>query len=75
VDERAERIERRFEVPILVAALLVIPVIAVERSSTSTSSSLPASSRLMSSLGRWEFARACSWISLARMRADEENGR
>lgn len=31
--ERAERIERRFEVPVLVAALLVVPVIAVEQSS------------------------------------------
>jgi voltage-gated potassium channel len=31
--ERAERIERRFEKPMLVAALLVIPVIAVEESS------------------------------------------
>ena len=29
---RAERVERRFEVPMLVAALLVIPVIAVEES-------------------------------------------
>jgi voltage-gated potassium channel len=33
VDERSERVEQRFEVPILVAALLVIPVIAVEQSS------------------------------------------
>lgn len=33
MNERAERIERRFEAPILVAALLVVPVIAVEQSS------------------------------------------
>jgi voltage-gated potassium channel len=33
VNERAERIEQRFEIPILVAALLVIPVIAIEQSS------------------------------------------
>jgi voltage-gated potassium channel len=33
VNARAERWQRRFEVPILVAALLVIPVIAVEESS------------------------------------------
>jgi voltage-gated potassium channel len=33
MNERAERIERLFEVPILVAALLVIPVIAIEQSS------------------------------------------
>jgi hypothetical protein len=33
VGDRAERIERRFEAPILVAALLVIPVIAIEQSS------------------------------------------
>ncbi len=32
MDERARRVERAFEVPILVAALLVIPVIAVEQS-------------------------------------------
>ena len=31
VDEGSERMERRFEVPVLVAALLVIPVIAVEQ--------------------------------------------
>ena len=33
MDERSERMARRFEVPILVAALLVIPVIAIEQSS------------------------------------------
>jgi hypothetical protein len=33
MDERSARIARRFEVPILVAALLVVPVIAVEQSS------------------------------------------
>jgi voltage-gated potassium channel len=33
VDERSERLQRRFELPILIAALLVIPVIAVEESS------------------------------------------
>jgi hypothetical protein len=33
MDDRAEGIERRFEIPILVAALLVIPVIAIEQSS------------------------------------------
>lgn len=32
MDERAKRVERAFEVPMLVAALLVIPVIAVEQS-------------------------------------------
>jgi voltage-gated potassium channel len=32
VDERSRRFERAFELPILVAALLVIPVIAVEQS-------------------------------------------
>lgn len=32
MDERSERIARRFEVPILVAALLVAPVIAIEQS-------------------------------------------
>jgi voltage-gated potassium channel len=32
VSERAERWQRRFEVPVLVAALLVIPVIAIEQS-------------------------------------------
>jgi voltage-gated potassium channel len=32
VDERARRVERAFELPMLVAALLVIPVIAVEQS-------------------------------------------
>jgi hypothetical protein len=30
MDDRAEGIERRFEIPILVAALLVIPVIAID---------------------------------------------
>jgi voltage-gated potassium channel len=33
MDERARRIERAFEVPMLVAALLVIPVMVVEQSS------------------------------------------
>jgi voltage-gated potassium channel len=32
MDERSQRIARRFEVPILVAALLVIPVIVIEES-------------------------------------------
>jgi voltage-gated potassium channel len=32
VDERSERIARRFEVPVLVAALLVIPVMVIEQS-------------------------------------------
>ena len=32
MNERAERWERRFEIPVLVAALLVIPVIAIEQS-------------------------------------------
>jgi voltage-gated potassium channel len=32
VDERSERTARRFEVPVLVAALLVIPVIVIEQS-------------------------------------------
>ena len=31
MNERSTRIARRFEVPMLVAALLVIPVIAVEQ--------------------------------------------
>jgi voltage-gated potassium channel len=35
VDERSRRIARRFEVPILVAALLVIPVIVIEESNVS----------------------------------------
>jgi hypothetical protein len=30
VDERAERITRRFEVPVIVATLLVIPVLILE---------------------------------------------
>jgi hypothetical protein len=30
VDERSRQIAKRFEVPILVAALLVIPVIVIE---------------------------------------------
>lgn len=34
MDERSERIARRFEIPILVAALLVIPVIVIEESAT-----------------------------------------
>ncbi len=34
MDERARRWERRLEVPVLVAALLVIPVIAIEESDT-----------------------------------------
>ena len=33
MDERTRRVERRFEAPIVVAALLVIPIIAVEQSS------------------------------------------
>jgi hypothetical protein len=33
VDERSERIQRRFEWPVLAAALLVIPVIVVEETS------------------------------------------
>lgn len=33
MDERSERIARRFDVPMLVAALLVVPVVAVEESS------------------------------------------
>lgn len=33
VDERSERWQRRFELPVLVAALLVVPVMAVEQSS------------------------------------------
>lgn len=32
MDERSKRIERRFEIPIVVAALLVIPVIIIEQS-------------------------------------------
>jgi hypothetical protein len=31
MDERSRKIARRFELPMLVAALLVIPVIAVEQ--------------------------------------------
>jgi voltage-gated potassium channel len=33
MNERSERIARRFEVPVLIAALLVIPVIAIEQAS------------------------------------------
>jgi hypothetical protein len=33
MDERSERIARRFDMPMLVAALLVVPVVAVEQSS------------------------------------------
>jgi voltage-gated potassium channel len=33
VDERSEQIARRFDIPMLVAALLVVPVVAVEQSS------------------------------------------
>jgi voltage-gated potassium channel len=33
MDERSERIARRFDVPMLVAAVLVVPVVAVEQSS------------------------------------------
>jgi voltage-gated potassium channel len=33
VDERSERIARRFDLPMLIAALLVVPVVAVEQSS------------------------------------------
>jgi hypothetical protein len=32
VDERSQRVARAFEWPVLVAALLVIPVIAIEES-------------------------------------------
>src|SRR5438128_2875203 len=32
MDERSERVAKRFDVPILVAALLVVPVVAVEQS-------------------------------------------
>jgi hypothetical protein len=32
VDERSERIARRFEVPMLVAAVLVIPLLILEES-------------------------------------------
>jgi hypothetical protein len=32
VDERSERVARQFELPVLIAALLVIPVIVVEQS-------------------------------------------
>ena len=32
MDERSERIAARFELPMLVAALLVIPTIAIEQS-------------------------------------------
>ena len=35
MDERSERIARRFDMPMLVAALLVVPVVAVEQSSLS----------------------------------------
>jgi voltage-gated potassium channel len=35
VDERSRRFARRFELPILVAALLVIPVIVIEESNVS----------------------------------------
>jgi voltage-gated potassium channel len=34
VDERGERWEKRFEIPVLVAALLVVPVIVIEQSGT-----------------------------------------
>jgi voltage-gated potassium channel len=34
MDARSERIAKRFELPVLVAALLVIPVIAIEQSAT-----------------------------------------
>ena len=33
VDQRSEQMERRFEVPVIIAALLVIPVIVIEESS------------------------------------------
>lgn len=33
MDERSERLERRFELPVIIAALLVIPVIVIEESS------------------------------------------
>ena len=32
MDERSERIERRFEWPIIIAAIAVIPVIVIEQS-------------------------------------------
>ncbi|MBA2513229.1 MAG: hypothetical protein H0V26_02715 [Solirubrobacterales bacterium] len=32
MDERSRRIAKRFEVPMVIAALLVIPVIAIEQS-------------------------------------------
>jgi hypothetical protein len=32
MDERARRIERRFEAPIVAAAILMIPVIVIEHS-------------------------------------------
>jgi voltage-gated potassium channel len=35
VDERSRRVARRFEVPVLIAALLVIPVIVIEESNVS----------------------------------------
>jgi hypothetical protein len=31
MDERGQRVSRRFDVPILVAALLVVPVLIVQR--------------------------------------------
>lgn len=34
MNERAERIARRFEIPVMIAALLVIPVMAIEQSDT-----------------------------------------
>lgn len=33
MDDRSARYERRFELPIVVAALLVIPIIVIEQSS------------------------------------------
>jgi voltage-gated potassium channel len=35
MDERSRRIAKRFEVPVLIAAVLVIPVIVIEESSVS----------------------------------------
>jgi voltage-gated potassium channel len=37
VDERSERIARRFDLPVLIAALLVIPVIVIEQTDVSDS--------------------------------------
>src|SRR4051812_12175457 len=37
MDARVERIERRFEIPMLIAALLVIPAIAIQESTSNHS--------------------------------------